>query len=135
MQSPLFFRRPVSMARLALLLLLGAAMLPLQASPSNKWRIQASGTAKVAGEVELSFTPKGGTASTVVVQIPARTGENQAARLIRDAVIASYGKSVYHTEVDDGEDVLVKARGSTPSFDLIVTRNTAEGLRLSLDKE
>ncbi len=135
MQSPTFLRLPVSAARSILLLLLGAALLPLHASPSNKWRLEASGTAKVAGEVELSFTPKGGAHSTVVVQIPARTGENQAARLIRDAIIAHYGKSVYHAEVDDGEDVLVKAKRGTPSFDLIVTRNTAEGLRLNLDKE
>ena len=47
--------------------------------------------------------------------------------MIRDALRAKFGKDVYTSEVDDGEDVLVKARGSTPDFDLVVARNTAEG--------
>ena len=38
-------------------------------------------------------------------------------------------------ETDDGEDVLVKKRGGTPDFEIIVVRNTAEGLRISLDRE
>ncbi len=118
----------------ALWLLLPAA-LPVMASPSNKWRIQLSGHAKVAGEIELALTPKDGPATNVVIAVPQRTSENQAAAMIRDALRAKFGKDVYNAEVDDGEDVLVKARGSTPIFDLVVVRNTAEGLRISLDKE
>lgn len=109
--------------------------LPLIASPSNKWRIQVSGKAKVDGEIELALTPKGGTATSIVIAVPQRSSENRAAALIRDALRAKFGKDVYHAEVDDGEDVLVKARGSTPDFDLVVVRNTAEGLRLNLDQE
>lgn len=106
------------------------------ASPSNKWRVQLGGSAKVDGEVELSFTPKGGTASSVVVAIPKGTHENGAARLVRDAVKAKFGKDVYKVETDDGEDVLVKKkRSSTPDFEVIIVRNTAEGLRVSLDRE
>jgi hypothetical protein len=118
----------------ALVLLLLIA-LPVMASPSNKWRIQVSGHAKVAGEIELALTPKDGTATNVVIAVPQRTSENQAAAMIRDALRAKFGKDVYNSEVDDGEDVLVKARGTTPAFDLVVVRNTAEGLRISLDKE
>jgi hypothetical protein len=117
---------------LGLLLLIAV---PVLASPSNKWRIQLSGYAKVTGEIELAFTPRDGTATNVVIAVPQRTSENQAAAMIRDALRAQFGKDVYRTEVDDGEDVLVKARGSTPDFDLVVVRNTAEGLRISLDKE
>ena len=105
------------------------------ASPSNKWRLQMSGHAKVDGEIELSFTPKGGTATSVVVAVPKGTGENAAARLTRDTVKKTFGKEVYNVETDDGEDMLVKKRGSTPDFELVVVRNTAEGLRLSLDRE
>ena len=105
------------------------------ASPSNKWRIQLGGKAKVDGEIELSFTPKGGAATSVVIPVPAGTHENAAARLVRDAVKAQFGKDVYKVETDDGEDVLVKKRGSTPDFEIIVVRNTAEGLRISLDRE
>ena len=105
------------------------------ASPSNKWRIQLGGKAKVDGEIELSFTPKGGAATSVVIPVPAGTHENAAARLVRDAVKAQFGKDVYKVETDDGEDVLVKKRGSTPDFEIIVVRNTADGLRISLDRE
>ena len=105
------------------------------AAPSNKWRVQLGGQAKVDGEVELSFTPKGGTATSVVVPVAKGTGENAAARLTRDTVKKTFGKEVYNVETDDGEDMLVKKRGSTPDFELVVVRNTAEGLRLSLDRE
>jgi hypothetical protein len=104
------------------------------ASPSNKWRAEMSGKAKVDGEIELSFVPEGGTATSVVVAIPKKTGENTAARLVRDTLRQTFG-DVYHVEVDDGEDVLVKAHGSTPHFDLVVVRNTAEGLRIHLQHE
>lgn len=117
-----------------LLLSLAVASVAL-ASPSNKWRVQLGGSAKVDGEVELSFTPKGGTASSVVVAIPKGTHENRAAQLVRDAIKKTYGKNVYKVETDDGEDVLVKKRGSTPDFEVVVVRNTAEGLRVSLDRE
>ncbi|WP_372012444.1 hypothetical protein [Pseudoxanthomonas sp. 10H] len=127
-------RRMAWMRATTLLLALLAASTAL-ASPSNKWRVQLGGSAKVDGEVELSFTPKGGTARSVVVAIPKGTHENTAARLVRDAVKATFGKDVYKVETDDGEDVLVKKRGSTPDFEIIVVRNTADGLRISLDRE
>lgn len=122
--------------RLLAFSLLVLPLTALAAGPSNKWRIQINHSAKVDGEVELSFTPKDATAATsVVVKIPAGTHENQAARLIRDAIRAQFGKSIYKTEIDDGEDVLVKTRGSTPNVEIVVVRNTAEGLSLNLDRE
>lgn len=105
------------------------------ASPSNKWRLQMSGHAKVDGEIELSFTPKGGTATPAIIAVPKGTGENAAARLVRDTLKTTFGKNVYKVETDDGEDVLVKKRGSTPDFEIVVVRNTAEGLRITLDQE
>ncbi|WP_162410863.1 hypothetical protein [Pseudoxanthomonas daejeonensis] len=128
-------RRVVGWQLLAMsVLMLGVVFVAL-ASPSNKWRLQFSGHAKVDGEIELSFTPKDGTATSVVVAVPKGTGENAAARLARDTIKQAFGKGVYNVETDDGEDVLVKKRGSTPSFEVIVVRNTADGLRLGLDKE
>lgn len=125
-------RRIAGVLALVLLLFASAA----SASPSNKWRLQMSGKAKVDGEIELSFTPKGATAATsVVVAVPKGTGENAAARLVRDTLRASFGKDVYNIETDDGEDVLVKVRGKTPHFDLVVVRNTADGLRIRPDRE
>lgn len=122
-------------ARLFLLALLAVPALALADGPSNKWRIQVDHSAKVDGELELSFTPKGAAATSVIVKIPKGTHENQAARLIRDAIRTQFGKSVYKTELDDGEDVLVKTKGSTPEVEIVVVRNTAEGLTLKLDRE
>ncbi|MET0582210.1 MAG: hypothetical protein ABWY48_05370 [Pseudoxanthomonas sp.] len=85
--------------------------------------------------IELSVAPKDAAPTTLVVGIPARTSENRIAHLLRDALVAKFGKSVYHVEVDDGEDVLVKAKGSTPQFDLVVVRNTVDGVRLNVGKE
>lgn len=120
---------------LAATLLLLAIPFGVLASPSNKWRAEMSGKAKVDGEIELSFVPEGGTATSVVIAIPKKTGENTAARIVRDTLRQTFGKDVYQVEVDDGEDVLVKAHGSTPHFDLVVVRNTADGLRIHLQHE
>lgn len=121
--------------RLWFAMMLMAWSLSTFASPSNKWRVEVSGSAKVAGEIEFSVTPKNTAPDTVVVQVPVRTSENRVAQLIRDAFVAKFGKAVYHVEVDDGEDVLVKAKRSTPHFDLVLVRNTANGIRLNVGKE
>jgi hypothetical protein len=105
------------------------------AEPSNKWRIEVDDAAASAGEVELSFAPVGAPASAVTVTIPAGTNEAAAALLIRGAIDSRFGAGVYATEVDDGEDVLVKAHGSTPDFDLVLVRNTATGLDIDLERE
>lgn len=116
---------------LALALALSAGAL---ANPSNKWRIEMDGRAKVDGEIEFSVTPSGATPTSVVVAIPKGTSENTAARIVRDTFLQTFG-DVYHVETDDGEDVLVKTHGSTPHFELVVVRNTADGLKVDLDRE
>ena len=124
--------------RIAALFLLAAAMTPalsFSAGPSNKWRIAVNHTASVAGEVEFAFTPAGGATTRLVVPIPAGTHENKAAHLIRDAVRARFGKSLYKVELDDGEDVLVKVRGRSPDVEIMLVRNTAEGLTFHLSRE
>lgn len=97
--------------------------------------MELDGRAKMDGEIELSVTPEGGDVTRVVIAIPARTSENAAAKLLRDEIRRVFGESVYQTEVDDGEDVLMKARGSTPDFELVVIRNTVQGLDIALDRE
>ena len=54
--------------------------------------------------------------------------------LLRKTITGEY-EALIKVETDDGEDVLVKKRGSTPDFEIIVVRNTADGLRISLDRE
>jgi hypothetical protein len=111
-----------------------ALALPVSASESNKWRLQFSGSAKTAGEIELVLTPRDGEAVHVVVAIPEGTGENRAAKMVVEAIRAQFGDALYKSEVDDGEDVLVKARRGTPDFQVVIERNTT-GLRITPDKE
>ena len=61
--------------------------------------------------------------------------QETAAALIRTAISQTFGEGVYETEIDDGEDVLVKTGGTTPVFDLVLVRNTAQGLELDLERE
>lgn len=111
-----------------------AVALPLAAADSNKWRLQCSGDAKTDGEIELVLTPKDGAAESVVVAVPKGTGENRVAKLVVGAIRAHFGDARFHAEVDDGEDVLIKAKRGTPDFNVAVQRNTT-GVRISPDKE
>jgi len=119
----------------AAVVLLLAVSFGVTAKPSNKWRIEMDGRARVDGEIELSFTPNGGSATNVVIAVPKGTSENAAARLVRDRIKETFGRDIYHVETDDGEDVLVKIRGRTPHFDLVVICSTAEGLHVGLHRE
>lgn len=119
--------------------LLAAALLLFVALPafaaSNKWRIQCSEGAKSSGEIVFRFTPKGGTAFDVTVPIPDGTSENHVARIIRDTMRQKLDAARFQVEVDDGEDVLVKKKGSEPNFDLKVATNTVKAVRIGLDRE
>ena len=127
MDSPLRLRALTMVCALAL-------ALPAAAAESNKWRLQFSGNAKADGEIELVLTPDGGEAAHVVVSIPKGTGENRAAKMVAEAIGKQFGDAMYKSEVDDGEDVLVKARRGTPDFQVVVRRNTT-GVRINPGKE
>ena len=111
-----------------------ALAFPAAAAESNKWRLQFSGNAKTDGEIELVLTPEGGEAAHVVVAIAKGTGENRAAKMVAEAIRKQFGDAMYKSEVDDGEDVLVKARRGTPDFQVVVQRNTT-GVRINPGKE
>ena len=115
--------------------LLWFAALPAFAGGSNKWRIQCSEGAKSSGEIVFRFTPKGGTAFDVTVPVPDGTSENHVARIVRDTLRQNLDAAKFHVEVDDGEDVLVKKKGSEPNFDLKVASNTVKAVRIGLDPE
>ena len=104
------------------------------ASPSNKWRIEVSGGADSEGTILLNVVPEGQVAVVVTVQVPKGTSENRVAKLIREALKARVGDR-YATEVDDGEDVLVKKRRGSPMVELSLAGNTVDGVRLRFDRE
>lgn len=105
------------------------------ARPSNKWRIQCSEGAKSDGVIVFHLQPEGGTVHVIEVSVEKGTGENAVARRIRDVFREQLSPESHHVEVDDGEDVLVKKKGSTPNFDLRVESNSVEAVRINVDRE
>ena len=103
--------------------------------PENKWRIQCSESAKSDGTILFRITPEGGATIEVAVQVARGTGENAVARRIRDAFRATLPADAFHVEVDDGEDVLVKRKGSHPKFALVLVSNDVKSVRIRLDRE
>ena len=120
--------------RLALSVLLLSCTPLAWASPSNKWRIEVSGGANSDGTITLAVAPIGQDVITVEISVPDGKGENAVASAIRKALKEKLGKG-FKVEVDDGEDVLVKQRGSTPNFDLTLVESTVKGVRLNLQHE
>jgi hypothetical protein len=118
----------------AVAIVLALLALGVGAEPSNKWRIECDNTADNDGVIVLRISPVGGAPIDVETKVPARSGENKVAQLLRDSLRASLGKG-YKVEVDDGEDVLIKKKGKTPNFDLTLVSSSVTGLTLEIERE
>lgn len=101
---------------------------------SNKWRIEVSESAKSDGTMLFRVTPKEGTPVDVTVSIKDGRGENNIAKDIRDAFKSALDPKSFHTETDDGEDVLLKKKKG-PDFALVLVESTVESVRLNIEKE
>lgn len=119
---------------LAMFILL-IAMVILEASSSNKWRLSFSGGADSDGEITLTISPEGQEPLVATIAVTNKTSENNVAKTVVKALKEQLPKDGYHVERDDGEDVLIKKRGKTPNFELEVTSNTVEGVRIGKKKE
>lgn len=124
-----------AVAALAASMLAGGAAVAADPKPAHKWRIEVSEGANNDGTIRFVVTPVGGEITTVEIPIRKGRGENDVAKDVRDGFVKALPAGIYEVEVDDGEDVLVKKHGSTPNFDMIVVRNTADGLRIHLQRE
>jgi len=129
--STVHLRRWLTVAAAALL---GALVLSAQADPSNKWRIKLNHRADNEGAIVLRVAPMDGTPIDVETKVPANTGENHIAKLIRDALKATLGEG-YHVETDDGEDVVIGREGKTPKFEVTLAGTTLTGLDVKIKKE
>ena len=120
-----------------LVTLLASLLLSLSvlASPSNKWRIQISESARSDGELVFLLSPKGGDSMQIVVPVTRGTSENQVAQEIRKGFQSQLDGAKFSVEVDDGEDVLIKTRAGQPDVDLKLASNTVESVRINLDRE
>jgi hypothetical protein len=102
---------------------------------SNKWRIECSESAKSDGVIRFQLTPKDGEPQLVEVPIKDGRSENGVARDIRATFKSALDSKRFKIEVDDGEDVLVKRRSGTPSFELKLVESTVKAVRLNVQKE
>lgn len=104
-------------------------------SYSNKWRIEVSEGAKSTGRMVFRFSFENKPSIDVEVGVAEGARENKVAAVIRDAFRAQLPGDGFHIEKDDGEDVLVKRRGDTPRFALVLITNNVKSVRVRLDKE
>ena len=121
-------------AALAAALLLGA-LAACSNSHSNKWRLQVSEGANSDGVITLEFSPEGSAAFQVEIPIDDGTSENAVSRAIARTLEDELPSEEFDVEVDDGEDVLIKRKLATASFGLRVVSNTANAVRINLDRE
>jgi|SRR5262249_52454369 len=124
----------IKLRHCAMAVALGLLAMGVGAEPSNKWRVECDNSADNDGVIILRISPVGGTPIDVETKIPAKSGENKVAQLLRDSLRASLGKG-YKVEVDDGEDVLIKKKGKTPDFDLALVSSSVTGVTLKFDRE
>ena len=108
---------------------------PAFAAPSNQWNVELKGRAKADGEITLAVTPEAGEATNVAIAIPAATNHEAAAVLISNALSKEFGAGVYSIKTDDTDEVEIKAVNGNRDFDVILVRNTADGLEVKLDRD
>ena len=113
----------------------GTAVTGNNSSFSNKWRIEVSEGAKSTGEFVFRITPQGQPSMDVSIGIVEGARENKIASVIRDGLRAQLPEDAYKIERDDGEDVLIKRRGDTPRFAVVLISSTVKSVRIRLDKE
>jgi ABC-type glycerol-3-phosphate transport system substrate-binding protein len=128
-------KQTISTRILTAMALIGLAATPVFASPSNKWRIEVSESAKSDGEIIFYMTPEGSEPIEIRVAIDDGTGETKVARKIHAAFQKALPGKQYNVEVDDGEDVLVKKRADGAKFDLALVTSSVKSVRIKLDRE
>ncbi|NDV61968.1 hypothetical protein G0Q06_05850 [Puniceicoccales bacterium CK1056] len=108
----------------------------VQASPSNKWRLQFSGNAESSGTIVMQFTPKGSEMIETRTDIKKGRSENHVARDVVDSLKSQLPKDHFHIERDDGEDVLIKRKHHHDAkFDIKIVSNSVKGVRINPDRE
>lgn len=125
--------KPSVLIRCLLLLVLSVASASAFANPSNKWRLEFSGSARSDGTIVISVTPEGGETVEVSTDILKGDGENRVADKVRDSLKAALAN--YRLSLDDGEDVLIKKRSGQPDFDAAVVSNSVESVRIRVQRE
>ena len=102
--------------------------------PSHAWRIEISEGANSDGTIRFAVTPVGGEMKTVEVPIKNGRAENNVAKDIRDALRSGLSAE-YTVEVDDGEDVLIKAKTPMPKFTVALVDSSVKSVRIHVETD
>lgn len=132
MKKSFFAKSAIIITTLVLIALPAATVF---AQPSNKWRIEVSEDANSDGIIIFRLTPVSGESFELGVFIKNETRENEVAEMIRDAFKVQLPQGMFHIEVDDGEDVLVKKTDRMTDFDLKLISSTVQSVRIELERE
>ena len=106
----------------------------VEARSSDKWRLHFNGKANNDGVLVIELTPVGGQPITIQAEIKNNTRENEASREVTRK-LRSVLKDDYKIRHDDGEEIKIKAERGQADFELEVTSNTADGLKVRTDHE
>jgi hypothetical protein len=113
---------------------LAAAAGMAQADPAAKWRIQFGSSAYDDGTITFRIAPAGGTAVDVETRITKSSSAGRVASAVKDSLKASLGEG-YKLETGDGQDVIIRAKGETPKFEVTLAGSTLAGLNVRFKKE
>jgi hypothetical protein len=126
-------RRNLVGGLLAALCALGAPLFAGDAppKPQGKWLVIFDHWSESDGELVLRIAPAQGEPVEITTRIPNNTRENVAAELLAGSLKGQLGGG-YKVEIEDGEKVMIKAKGKTPKFVLSVANSTVAGLQVKL---
>ncbi|HZF15011.1 MAG TPA: hypothetical protein VE046_03615 [Steroidobacteraceae bacterium] len=125
----------VAVALMALAISVQAQDPPAAPKPSNKWRIPCSGYAYSAGTVQFRVSRPDSPDLDVTANVAKGDSDSQVAKDIRDAFKAALPKDNFHVETDDGQDVLLKARGGQKDYLVAFVSLTVEGVSVRMKRE
>lgn len=131
--------RNTSMIAMLLTLCLTAPLAMGKKPFSGKWEIESRNRAESAGTISfaISFEPgkDGATLESLSadVEVPANSHENKVAKLIETSLSETLEEKGFKVTRNDGEKVVIKAKGDAPDFELKLIGNTVQGISLSLD--
>jgi hypothetical protein len=100
--------------------------------PDTKWRIPCSGYSTSAGTVKFLVSQPESPDIEITANVPKGHSENQIAKDVRDGFRAALPKDRFSVETDDGEDVLVKAKGDQKKYVVTFVSLSVQGIAITL---
>jgi len=120
----------------ALLGLIMAQAMIVDAKPSNKWRIKFENRAQSDGDIVFLMQAIDGEPIKITTHIEDNMGENAIAKAVRDAFRAQSPKGfLKKVKTDDGEKVVLKKGSGRADFELSLVSSGVENLHIKIRRE